>query len=276
MKRICARWGLAVALAVGALGAFPARAGAEAALVFAGSGANLDITRLLAQAFVRTHPQVTIEVPPSLGSTGGIKAVANGAVAVGLASRPFTTEERGLGLTYVPYARSPVVMAVHPSVPDDTISAEDLVRIYQGTKTRWRNGREIVVLTRDPGDSAIEVLEREVPGFREAYAESQKARRWRTLFKMQEMDQALARTPEAIGMTSLPSGVERAGVKVLRIDGVAPTREAVRQGRYRLVRTLAFVFRGGAPSPDALAFMDFARSRTAAPIILEHGHLPAE
>lgn len=268
---------MALALAVGALGAFPARAGAEAALVFAGSGANLDIIRLLAQAFARTHPQVTIEVPPSLGSTGGIKAAAQGAVAVGLVSRPFTTEERSLGLTYLPYARSAVVMAVHPSVPDDNISAEDLVRIYQGTKTRWRHGREIVVLTRDPGDTAIEVLEREVPGFREAYAESQKARRWRMLFKMQEMDHALARTPEAIGMTGFPSGgAERAGVKVLKIDGVAPTPEAVREGRYRLVRTLAFVYRAGAVPPDALAFMEFARSRAAAPIILELGHLPAE
>ena len=266
-----------MALAVWALGAFPARIGAAAGLVFAGSGANLEITRLLAEAFVRTRPGVTIEVPPSLGSTGGIKAVAQGAITVGLVSRPFHTEESGLGLTYVPYARSPVVMAVHPSVPDDTISSADLVRIYQGAKTSWRDGREIVVLTRDPGDSAIEVLEQSVPGFREAYAESQKARRWRTLFKMQEMNDTLARTPGAIGMTSLPTGgAEQAKLKVLRIDDVAPTRDSVREGRYRLVRTLAFVFRPGGVPPDAQAFMDFARSRAAVPIILEHGHLPAE
>ncbi|MCX5733281.1 MAG: substrate-binding domain-containing protein [candidate division NC10 bacterium] len=248
-----------------------------AALVFAGSGANLAITRLLAQAFVRTYPDVAIEVPASIGSTGGIQAAADGSVAVGLVSRPLKEQEKALGLALRPYARSAIVFGAHPTVVDDGLTFDELLGIYRGTKTRWRDGREIVVLTRQPTDSGIEALELKIPGFREVYAESQKAKRWITLYTDQDMNQTLVKTPYAIGLLDL--GIiqsEHLTVKPLRINGVAPTEQSVLNGTYPLVKRLAFVYREAMLAPTAKAFLDFVRSRAAQQILRTHNYQPAE
>ena len=84
----------------------PLQLPAPSPLIAAGSGANLEITRLLANAFMKYHPRVTIEVPGSIGSKGAITAVA-----------------------------------------DNEITFQDLADIYRGTKTRWKDGNEIIVLS---------------------------------------------------------------------------------------------------------------------------------
>ncbi len=265
----------AVAVLVLAVSAL-ARAGEAPArpLVFAGSGTNLSITRALTDAFRRLHPEINIEIPASIGSLGGIRAAAEGAIAVGLISRPLMAEEKALGLTVVPYARTAVVIGVHPSVADDGITFDDLVQIYRGTKTRWKDGREIVVLARELEDSSIEVLGREVPGFKNAYAESQRVKRWITLFTYQENLRVLVRTPYAIGFADLGAiTVERLPIKALRINGVPPTPETVASGNYPLVKTLAFVFRRDTLPAGAKAFLGFVRSRDGEKVLKANGYL---
>lgn len=263
----------ALALSVQAL-AGPPPAGP---LIFAGSGTNLLITRRLAEAFGRAHPAIPIEVPASIGSTGGIRAAAEGAIAVGLTSRPLREKERGLGLTVLPYARTAVVIGAHPSVVDDGITFEDFVNIYKGTKAAWKDGREIVVLTREPGDSSIEVLEQEVPGFKEAYAESHRAKRWTTLFTDQESNRTLARTHYAIGLTDMGAiSAEGLAIKVLKVNGVSPTPENVGSGKYPLVKSLRFVFPKDKLPGGAKAFLDFVRSKEGEKILRASGYLPVE
>lgn len=75
-----------------------------------------------------------------------------------------------------------VAIRAHPSVADDKITSKKLIQIYQETKSRWGDSQEIIVLTRGPGDSSIAVLKQEIPGFKKAYAESQQAKFWTTLY----------------------------------------------------------------------------------------------
>jgi phosphate transport system substrate-binding protein len=132
-----------------------------------------------------------------------------------------------------------------------------------------------VVLTREPGDSTVGVLEREIPGFADAFADGQRARRWVTFFTDQEMARALAKTAHAIGFSDTGALVsERLPIKSLRVNGAAPTAENVRAGRYPLVKTLAFIFRNDRLAPDARAFIDFARSSEGARVLAAHGYLP--
>lgn len=67
-------------------------------LVFAGSGANLAIVRLLAKEFQKSYPQITINVPDSIGSSAGIKAAADQAISIGLISRSLKDKEKSWGL----------------------------------------------------------------------------------------------------------------------------------------------------------------------------------
>jgi phosphate transport system substrate-binding protein len=244
-------------------------------LVVAGSGANLDITRRLADEFRRIRPDIRIDVPSSIGSGGATKAVAEGAVGLGLISRALRENESRLGLTALSYARSVVVIGAHSGVADDGLTSAEMVAIYQGTKDRWRDGRDIVVLTREPGDSTVEVLEREIPGFKGVYAESQRARRWLTLFTDQDMNRAIAGSPYAMGFSQLGDiAIEKLPIKVLKLDGVTPSVESAQSGKYPLVKTLSFVFVKDRLRPEAKAFIEFARSKKAHSILRAQGFLP--
>ena len=256
----------------------PAHAGqSPGSLVFAGSGSSLPIMRLLAEAFTKGRPDVRIEIPASLDSTGGIRAAADGGITVGLVSRSLRAPEKGLGLTVLPYARSPLVLAVHPTVAEDAITADDLVRIYQGIKTRWGDGSEIVLLTREPGDSGIEALESVIPAFKAAHVTCRQARRCTVLFTEQEMIHTLAERPRALGLTDLGT-IRAAGVPVkpLAFNGVRPTPEEVQRGRYPLVRTLAFVFRKELLPAEAAAFLAFVRSKEGEKILRPNGYISGE
>lgn len=278
------RHGVILAVLCIAAGAWPAlhpRAHAAEVppgqLVFAGTGSGLAVTRRLAQAFGRHHPGITITVPSSIGSTGGIRAVADGAITVALISRPVREPEKVLGLTVVPFARTAVAIAVHPSVVDDDITFGDFVKIYEGKKTRWRDGHEIIVLTRQPDDAVTQELSQKVPGFEGAHAESQKARRWTMLFTDQDMNGTLAKTPFAIGFAALGTvTAERLAVKALSLNGVRPTYENVKSGRYPLHLTLSFAFAPPRLPEAARVFLDFVRSTKSHEILRAEGFVPAE
>lgn len=268
---------VALVLAVGPFSSLWAGESPPRALVFAGGGSALPIVRLLAEAFGRVRPEIKIDVPASLGTGGGIRAVADGAIDVGLLGRPLREAEKSLGLTALPFARTALVIGAHRTVADENITFEDLVNIYKGRKTRWKDGREIVVLTREPGDSSIEVLEHKVPGFKEAYAESISAKRWTVLYAEQQMNQTLARTSYAIGVSDMGAiTAERLSIKVLNVNGVFPLAQNVLGGKYPLVKTLSFGFRKDELSAAARAFIDFVRSKEGAKIMRVHGYLPGE
>jgi len=245
------------------------------AVVVAGSGTCIPVVRLLAREFQRSRPGVRVTVPPSIGSAGGVKAVVDGAVEIGMVSRPLKGDESARGLVYRPFARTAVVFAVSSSVSDTDLSYEDIVAIYRGVRTRWKNGRKIVVLTREPGDSAIAVLREKIPGFREAYEESHEKKFWAILYTDQEMNQTLARARDVLGVTDRGAVIlEALPVRMLSLNGVAPHDDNVRSGRYPLFKTLAFVHRRGGLSPAARSFLEFVHSAKGRTLLKKYGYLP--
>lgn len=79
---------------------------ASGALVVAGSGTSLDITRRLAEQFPRTRPDIRIAVPSGIGSGGATRPVA--ATGLGLVSRALKENKSRRGLTALPFSRSSV------------------------------------------------------------------------------------------------------------------------------------------------------------------------
>jgi phosphate transport system substrate-binding protein len=244
-------------------------------LIAAGSGVNLGITRLLAEAYGKKHPQITIEVPGSIGTNGAIKGTAEGAITFGLISRPLKQEELAQGLMAKPYARVPIVVAAHPGVKDEGLTFQELVEIYKGTKTRWQDGNQIIVQTREKYDSGFLVLQNKIPGFKEAYAESYQAKRWTIYYTDQEANQAIAKTPYAIGVSDLGMiKTELLKIKVLKINGIRPSPENLQSGSYPLDRELSFIYREKGLPKEAKSFLDFVRSEAGRKILKSNGYLP--
>lgn len=248
-------------------------------LTFAGSGVSLEITRILAKEFQKTHPKIKINVPASIGSSGAIQGAADGAIAVGMVSRPLKENEKKLGLKVIAIAKTPVAFAVHASVPDNNITSTQLLDIYQGKKTQWLNNREIIVLTREPGESSTLILEQKISGFKQIYADSQKDKRWTTLYKDRQMNQLLEKTPLTLGIAdvgTITTEKKLSSIKTLKFNGIAPTIENVAKGKYPLVKNLYFVFIPGKTSPDAQKFMKFVRSPEGAKILAANSYLAME
>ena len=241
-------------------------------LRMAGSGSNLPLTRALSSSFSLAESQHAV-VHASIGSGGGIQALLDGVIDIALVSRPLREGEREQGLVAIPYARVPVVVAVHASVPDARITRAELVEIFDGTRRTWSDGSPIVVLQREPGDSSHTAIDRLLPAFAEANAHAYETERWRVLYRDDAMREALADTSGAIGLfgegaipTSMP-------IKALAIDDVLPSPETVQSGAYPFHKDFAFVTRGP-PQGPAAAFIAFALSSEGHRIIATNGALP--
>lgn len=242
--------------------------------LLAGSGSNLAITQQLIEAYEKKSG-TRIELPRSIGSEGAIKAVKAGDLSIGLISRPLKENEKEAGLIQMPYAQLGIVVGVNTSVPDENITGEDLVDIFEGKKTTWNNGEMIIVLSREKGDSNNVVLEKMVTGFKEVLRESLEERRWEVLFTDQETADAINNTPNSIGLTDTGViNISHPDIKPLKIDDIKPTTENISNGTYKWVKTLYFVYKEGKVPQWGQDFIEFVYSSEGKQVISQSGIIP--
>lgn len=261
----------------------PTRAACDGTVRLAGSGSNLALTRALVDAWRRapapdgppagnSPPRAVVH--DSIGSTGGVRAVRDAVVDLGLASRPLTPAETAAGLRAQPYARVPVVLAAHPDVPAEDLRPADIVALYAGRRRTWSDGQPIVVLQREHGDSSHRAVDAVVPGFQAANEAAWRSGRWRVLYSDRAMLNALANTPGAVGLSDAAT-VATADVplRLLRVDGIAPDAAALRAGRWPFSKDLSFVH-AGPPCPATAAFLAFVAGPGGQEVTRDLGALP--
>lgn len=250
------------------------KASAESILL-AGSGTNLPSIRLLVKAFERLHPEIHFAEPTNIGSDGAVRAVADGAISIGLVSRALIGNEKNLGLAVVPYSRTAVAIGVNPSVKDEEITYGELNSIYRGDKTTWKDGNKIIVLNREPGESSILLLEENVPGFREVYRDSIKNNRWSIILKDEGMNRKIEALPYSIGLTDMGAvTTQKLKIKLLKLNGVYPSAKTVINNTYPLYKTLAFVYRPERLTPGMKAYMAYVCSTDGKNILQNNGYVP--
>jgi phosphate transport system substrate-binding protein len=247
-----------------------------APLMVAGSGTCIPVVAKLAATF-NLQTAVPVTVPASVGSSGAIKALKEGSLSLGLTSRPLKEAEKNAGLTEIPFAKVGIVFGVHPGVPDTNLSSADLVNIVKGVKTKWRNGRTIIVFNREEGDSTIELLKKEVNGFTAAYQASRDEKKWIICFTDQEEAQAIARTKNSFGFSDTGT-IYAANIKIkaLNFNRIAPTLGNLRSAQYPFAKTLYFIYKGKLIPAEAQAFVNFVQSPPGQKILAENGALALE
>lgn len=233
-----------------------ARAGDEP-LQVAGSGANILLMRRLCA------PLPGVRVHDSIGSGGGLAALRDGAIDVALVSRPVAAEERQ-GLRVVPIARTALVWATRS--PIEAATRDEL--------RRWYDGRgPLRPLLRELGDSGVRAVRQVAPAIAESHDAAVRARRAELLLTEDAMRDALARAPSSFGLTDLGQlTLAPNGAHPIRVDGVAPTLENVRAGRYPFVRELAVVVRED--DARAQAFAERLTSPSMQAVVAASGYLP--
>ena len=136
-----------------------------------GTGSGMAILQAVGSAFSQDNPDVAVAVPKSIGSGGGIKAVGTDQAVIGRIARKIKDKEKSYNLTYVPFAKMPIVFFVNRSVTVENLTPQQVTEIYSGKITNWQEvgGRDarIRVVRREDGDSSLGVLLEQFPGFKD-------------------------------------------------------------------------------------------------------------
>ena len=234
-------------------------------LIAAGSGSNLALVRAIAERYQAAHPDARVVVPDSIGTAGALKALRAGAIDIGLASRPLTEAEKGQGLFETPLASVAFAPTVRADSPLAQVSSADLAGLFLGRRPAgWPAEQPLAPQLRESRDSGSTLVAARLPQVGRAVEVARAGDRWLTRYTDQEMRDALLTVDGAIGFLDVATPrLENLSLKALGLDGVAPTAEQVRAGRFPLVKRLSFVT-VGPPGGEAARFVEFSRSEAVA------------
>ena len=244
-------------------------------IVLDGSSGMLPLARVLATAYQQKSPSPQVEIGKGLGTGARLVALADNKIQIALASHGIKPEDVQKGnLKVIEVAKGAIVFAVNASVPMTDITEAQVCDIYSGKVPNWQSfggpNVPIVVLTRPPTEVDPEVIRAKVGCF----AQLKEVETAKVMARGGDMATGLAETPNAIGMTSMTVVEQSAGkVKALTVNGVAPTPENVKNGRYFLTRDFLFVTKGE-PTADIKKFLDFVLSPEGDRVILANGAVP--
>lgn len=244
----------------------------EANIKIGGAGSSLGTMRLLGAAFEKTNPDVTVTVLPSLGSGGGIKAAASGAVDIGTTSRALTDAERSLQVTVHEFGRTPLVFAVSRAARATEVTTAQLADIYAGKLTTWPNGDPVRVIVRPATDTDTIKLKAMSAQMSDAVTAAGMRPGMLTALTDADVIDHLNAIPGALGVTSLSEILIVAPrLKALKLDGIEPSPASLADGSYPLYLAMRMVT-GQTPSAAATKFIDFVLSEPGRKILAEAGY----
>lgn len=244
----------------------------EGTITMNGSTSMEKFANALNESFMLKYPgvQATVEFT---GSGAGIEAVTNGTVDIGNSSRALTDEEKANGLVENVVAIDGIGIVVNPSTTVDDITTDQLKEIYTGAITNWSElggeDSQIVVIGREASSGTRGAFE-EILGIEDQckYA--------------QEIDSTgavmakVASTPGAVGYVSID--IIDDTVKTLKLDGVEPTQETIKDGSYTLQRPFVMATKGeiSQQSEAVQALFDYINSDEGQDIIAQVGLISAK
>jgi phosphate transport system substrate-binding protein len=195
------------------------------------------------------------------GSVVGIEDLRSGKVDFAASCR---AREAGdpADITYIQVAWDALVFIVHKSNPLENVTLDEVRSIYAGTVTNWKQlrGREapikIFISRTKKGLSGVEASTKQL-----VLNGKEPAGSANTVFVASSgiVEQMVEESPEGFATTGITSARKR-NVKVLKVNGIAPTNKAIISARYPLKRPL-FILVPKNPKPEVKKFVDFTLSR---------------
>jgi len=235
----------------------------QGALSVVGSTSVEPFAEALAEEFMHQHPREKIFVQGG-GSSAGIQAVRTGAAEVGMSSRNLMKGESDL--ISIPIIYDAIAVIVHRENPLGDLTLDQIRKIFSGELTRWSEmggkDRIITLVTREEGSGTREAFQTLIMGEKEIslgalVQDSNGAIR-----------QVVSDDRNAIGYISL--GLVNERVKAVKIEGIEPSVENIREHRYKIVRPFLFVFTSE-PRGMAKEFLDYILSPAGQNLLVHEG-----
>ena len=245
-------------------------------LKIGGTGSSLATMQLLAQAFEKSSPANHLTVLPSLGSTGGIKAVLAGALDIGISSRPLKQEEQAQGGVAVKFAATPFAIVTGLLTPANNMTLNQLADIYAGRQTTWQDGTPVRLVLRPTNDSDTEILTSMSPELKAAVTTALSRPGMQIAVSDQESAEVIAKLKGAIGTSTLGLILsEKRALKSIPLNGVTPTLKSASDGRYPYFKDV-YIVTNQNTKPLIKEFISFIQSPGAKKILTDNGHFPVK
>lgn len=235
-----------------------------------GSTSMEKVIGALGEAFENENDGVTFTYNPT-GSGTGITAVAEGRCDIGLSSRALKDEEEEKGLTGTVLAYDGIAVIVNTENLIANLDVETIAKIYTGEITNWSelggNDGEIVLIGRETNSGTRD-------GFESIIGAEDVCKYRQELTSTGDVITTVSNNPNAIGYASVASVKDT--VKVISVNGVLPTDETIKTGKYQIQRPFVLVTKKDSElSETARKFYDFCFSEEAKSIIESAGVVSA-
>ncbi|MDH5407358.1 MAG: phosphate ABC transporter substrate-binding protein [Gammaproteobacteria bacterium] len=260
-----------VSVPVQVIAAPPATIGGE--MIWAGCGITKKaFMKELARAYeAKTGIKITLQ---GGGATKGIRNVVKGEINIGGACRAtIDTDPRERGAYQVPVAWDALVVIVNKKNPVDSITFDQLKGLYLGKINNWKQlggpDQPIDLYTRQGKISGVGRTLREI-----VFANFDQDFRGKFVMKSSgPLEKGVVKNINGIATTGI-SSAKRRDVKILKLEGHAPSYENIKSGNYLLYRPLYLVTQGARSDPKVKDFITFALSRQGMEIIRKAGTVP--
>ncbi len=263
------------------LGALSASWPAAALKINGSTTVNLPVAE--AAEVLRAEQGLQIEVDTQGGSSGGISALGEGLVQIGMSSKPLTDADRAkypqVRFKAIHIGEDAVALVVSRDVWEGgvrALSQEEVRDIYEGRITHWtRLGgpeRRIVFFNKEPGRGTWEVFAHWL------YGDAKKAPQvsFPEVGGNEETRTKVASTRGALSQLSAAwaDGERVFALGIRHRDGrvVEPTPQHIATHTYPMSRPL-FLLTDGEPQGEVETFVDFMLSERGQALVRKHGFL---
>ncbi|MBW2021006.1 MAG: phosphate ABC transporter substrate-binding protein [Deltaproteobacteria bacterium] len=268
LAMVCLILGLGTTVQAGALDAFK---GEKGTLKIAGGTAHIPVMKEAAKRIMSLNPDIQISIAGG-GSGVGIKQVGEGLVDIGNSGRKPTDEEVDrYNLKMFKWAIDGVGIIVHPKNKVKALTKAQVIDIFSGKIDNWKRlggaDKEINVYTRDKASGTRAVF------WKKALAKGEITPKANFVVSNGAMKSAISQDPYGIGYVSVGHIDET--VAPVAFDGVVPTLDNVKQGKYRIARGLYSNTKGD-PTGLTKKFIDYLFTPAGQKIVQSKGFIPVK
>ncbi|MCQ4635633.1 phosphate ABC transporter substrate-binding protein [Anaerovorax odorimutans] len=249
----------------------------KGSVVIAGSTSVQPLSEAVAEAYMDSNPDVTVEVQGG-GSGQGIKSIEEKIADIGALSREVKDEEKASVADEYVVAKDGVAVVVNKDVKVNDLTLEQIKDIYTGKIANWKevggDDKPITVVSREEGSGTRGAFT-EITGVLEKDDAGKETDKTTKDALVQPSTGAVKKTvgstPDSIGYVSL--GALDDSVKTVKVEGIEATVDNVLSGDYKIQRPFVYVV-NSEMSDTAKAFIEYATGAEGQKIVEENGFIP--
>src|SRR6267142_5652163 len=229
----------------------------------------------LAEQFKAQHPGTTFDIAAE-GSTTGIAAIIDGTAQIGMSSRRAKPAEvgaasaKGVNMKPTIVAYDGIAVIVNSANPIKSLTKKQVEQIFTGDVADWSaaggSGGKISVYTRNTSSGTYSDFKELAMKKRDYAGGSQK------MAGNEQIASEVGKNPNGVGYVGM-AYTKAGGIKVVPIDGVAPSVKSVQDHSYSYWRP-TFYYTNGEPSGLAKQFLDYTIGSPGQKIVAQVGFVP--